>query len=438
VPEQQPVIYKPAIGADFKAPVKARTRYRSNKIRWSNYESELEASAALFRGTAWQSGDTAALSLATRNNTDCTNQSHLLDPQLDIPNRCVLSIKAYASDRLVLTSADAAPPMHRLPTRLAKVRQDNARVLRLDNPRESQQNREASPDGRCIPRATRFTQYGKGFVADSIHLIEHEKEGKAVFLTLTFPGRSRDALDVYSAYSGWLVNRFNQWLRRRCARGLFAYVWELTKLGAPHLHYVFKIVGTGEIDRISLDCQNHWRTILLDLCEKTSLDLFEREGRGSWIGDRRTPFVTARLVRTGLAKYLSKYLSKGVGGGGKKFAWHPGRWWRVSQPLKALVLKSRLFCKLRFGDREAGDGVVLSILAATPGLLTGEFRVDRVKTHGALCVCLSTPAGASVKIASALKVWLSDGDFTALAEIIRKYETPVRTLSRGGFENDSS
>ena len=311
-----------------------------------------------------------------------------------------------------------------------KHQRDHARgncpgVLRLDKRRETRRGIEIGNRLRFPPRETRFTQHGRNFVKDGAHLIERHGKGKAVFATLTFPSVTAQSMEIYRHASAYLIDRINRWIRYRVSDGLFLYVWERTKRGTPHLHLMFKTSGTSSISRISEELQIEWRSILLDVCEQTTCDLFERPGGRTWIGDRRKPFVNCRPVSAGLGQYLGKYLSKGRSKDSSQGAWYPGLWWGVSKPLRKLVSQSRLHVRIWTDTEETARKHVADSIRLAPNVLTEPFVCDPVRTHGTLVICLNTPVGASVRVAEALAVYFEHGDLTALSNIVVEFSVPL-------------
>lgn len=327
------------------------------------------------------------------------------------------AVKAYAADRIVVTAGADTPRQWKLAAKRRACLQATDSPLRLDKPTESRRQLKIGSRWRPKPLKTKFTNWARNFVKDAAHIIETDAKGSAVFLTLTFPGRSAQSLDVVQHASGYLVDRFNRWLRYKCDGGLYTYVWELTKDGAPHLHYMFKVLHSNTLERISEECQSEWRSILLDLCEQTTCDVFERSGRGTWIGDRRVPFVAARPVRDGLAKYLSKYISKSRSKNGHAHPWCPGRWWACSANLRESVLRRRFNASVTFETESQARHGLQNALQRAASLFTSQLVCDPVKCHGRLVVSCSTIAGKAREIAAALQAWMSDGELSPISAL---------------------
>jgi len=403
-----------------------RSRYLPHKLNWSNFESSNQALDA--NKTAWaQRSDAGVKSLFASLNCQ---DSVLAKTVSALGDRRylggVLSIKAYAADRLVLAAYTEPSASQKLQTKVGKWSTSAASVLRLDKPSESRRSFKIGGRWRSRPQSTRFTSWAKAFVADAAHLVEHNREAAAVFLTLTFPGRSAQLLELLACASGYLVDRFNRWLRYKAAGSSFVYVWEKHKSGWPHLHYLFKCSSGADYQRIAKDCQAEWRAILLDLCEQTGCDFFERESGGSWLLDPAKPFVSARIVYVGLAKYLSKYMSKSASKTLQGAVWRPGRWWGCSANLRSEVLANRLTVKLKFGSEGEASALIAASFLLAGQVFATAFVCDSVKTHGALVVCVAVPRSSQLSFARALADYGSDGDVTGFLSVVNRYRTPLK------------
>lgn len=393
------------------------SRYKKRRVNWSNYANASEAlNASTVQPERFQ--EPALLEVIRRRDMHDSVFSAKVERLTDaMVRKGKVKIASYVADRVVLTAHGSSPAGGSVRAPIAKGSTRNARVLRLEKPRESRRGVIIGGRARFLPGLTRFGSYARNFVCDAATLIERCQGGHSVFLTLTFPGRTDEALDLYSRASGWLVDRFNRWLRYKAADGLFLYVWERTKLGAPHLHYMFKTHGSGSVARISEECQREWRNILLDLCEETRCDVFARAGRGSWIRDKRCPFVAARRVRANHANYLSKYLSKNSARIGDKVGWHPGRWWRVSQPLRKLVLTSRLCFDCRFSCESKARLALTASVKLLGDIAQSIYFCGKNRQLFCLVVSISVPRGSSRDVAAALEPYFASGDVSLIAAL---------------------
>ena len=154
---------------------------------------------------------------------------------------------------------------------------------------EKSQHRQRKPRSWGLPQKEKvFRKAG----ADKI------LQGGAVFdkfvpkldtfmLTLTLPGGISDAMECLSRYSGYLVNRLLQVIRRDTASKAPIYwffVWEHQRRGALHLHLCAGSPGNGgELEQLLLQVKDKFYQVLSELSDKEGIDMFARRGfQGTW------------------------------------------------------------------------------------------------------------------------------------------------------------
>lgn len=134
-------------------------------------------------------------------------------------------------------------------------------------------------------------------------------------VTTTIPGDGIDVFDVVARWSGWIINRQTQIIRRLEAKGYEVYwffCWEHQKRGALHQHWCVSVKGNPELTKkLGEKIRDKWFDLLIELSEKENVDLFRRKGiLGTW---RHNPEVwQARVmpITKSVAAYFSKYCSK--------------------------------------------------------------------------------------------------------------------------------
>ena len=175
------------------------------------------------------------------------------------------------------------------------------------------------------------------------------------FITLTLPGSRFECLDLLSRYSGFLINRLRQVLRRSGIPHHDVFVWELQKRGALHIHWVigasdsrFKFLSPVEV--LATRLKDKWFDLLLEIGDKENIDMFARKGFGGSHKDNPTAWQwKIEKIRKSVQQYLSKYTSKGFNqnsGQTKSYSkiqarFSPSRWWGQSQNLLKEVRKYR-------------------------------------------------------------------------------------------------
>lgn len=172
--------------------------------------------------------------------------------------------------------------------------------------------------------------------------------GKNIYeVTCTIPGSTPEAFEAVANWSGWLINRLIQPLRRHSNNALWFYVWELQKRGALHLHFAIAASTLAEAKLLAEGLEYQWWELLLELSEKAGVDVFARSEQKSW---RDKPVVWqshVSAVRKSVAAYFSKYLGKAVNRsqgqkqrGGKVYC--PARWWGCSSKVKQLIAEGTM------------------------------------------------------------------------------------------------
>ena len=144
---------------------------------------------------------------------------------------------------------------------------------------------------------------------------KHVGTSNSFELTLTLPGSGWDAYDVISRWSGYIVNRLTQIIRRAEQKGVevhWFFVWEHQKRGALHMHWCVAVESDWRVaNLLCLELRAKWFELLEELSVKTGIDLFKKRGfSGTW---RHSPEVwqyNIARVRKSVAAYFSKYCGK--------------------------------------------------------------------------------------------------------------------------------
>jgi hypothetical protein len=375
-------------------------------------------------GTAWENLTTRALKVVSDPAQRVllfkrSEKSALFtQPRLDCARQDVVKLKKYAHERLVLSSYWQTPRYKKSKSSLDNLSRGLSWVRELDVLRESRQAIEIGGRFRKKPLATKFTTNGKNIVRDGAYISEHQTEGDGYFLTLTFPGGTDEGFAVMGLASGYAVDRVNRWLRYRVHRGVFSYVWELQKRGAPHLHYLFRVpFGTVQADFLR-EVKQRWYQILLDICEDSQTDLFERKKGGTWLDRPEVLQVDIKPIHDGYSKYLSKYLSKTCSKSGAQTKWFPGRWWGVSAPARKLIFAARLEVVLPVRHAPTSYRYIKQWVNTIGDLVQDSFSFPRIPKgeHDGLSV--QPLVGFGTKIFEALRDVFQWGDFQPTFDLI--------------------
>lgn len=164
----------------------------------------------------------------------------------------------------------------------------------------------------------RFTSNAKQKILEAGAVVDRDVGKECSFeVTLTIPGSGLSVYEQVANWSGYIVNRQTQVIRRYEKQGIKVYwffVWEHQKRGALHQHWCVSVPGSAELAKvISHKIKDKWYELLEELSVKTGIDLFAKKGSfGTW---RNTPAVwqwRVNAIRKSVAAYFSKYASKNV------------------------------------------------------------------------------------------------------------------------------
>ena len=246
-------------------------------------------------------------------------------------------------------------------------------------------------------------------------------------LTLTIPGGTSQAFKAVADWSGWIVNRLLQVIRR-VPKDLppvhWFFVWEHQKRGALHLHMCLGWKVCPE-DRYALAelIKDKWFQCLLELQAKAQVDVFQPAGfRPSW---RDKPSVwqwDCQHITKSVAGYFSKYCQKnsqinGQSGGVKKKGgevpplrstktknylniYYPSRYWGSSQSIKKWIKRLTHSMLIETYSPEETERVYARILSASmqcvevEDIIETEFQVIDPVTN----VCLSSGTVTTFRI----------------------------------------
>lgn len=190
------------------------------------------------------------------------------------------------------------------------------RLARLDIIKKSQQSMKRERSWGKLQVDKSFTSNAKQKILEAGAVIDkHIGNTNAFALTLTIPGSGWDVFDVVSRWSGYIVNRLTQIIRRAEKAGVKAhwfFVWEHQKRGALHMHWCLAVESDWHIaNLLCLELRAKWEQLLEEFSVKTGIDLFKKRGfSGTW---RYSPEVwqnDIQRVNKSVAQYFSKYCSK--------------------------------------------------------------------------------------------------------------------------------
>lgn len=193
------------------------------------------------------------------------------------------------------------------------------------------------------PRVTTFNKNARhrlleaGAVMDGLH-------GKnCCEVTCTIPGSTLESFRVVSQWSGWIMNRLTQIVRRSTSDPSWFYVWELQKRGALHLHFAIGASSLHDAKELATQLEFKWFELLLELQDKTDVDVFRKNRKFSWRNKpEKWQSHVAPIVKS-VASYFSKYISKQSNSDARNIRrFPPARWWGSSQSIKQGIENARI------------------------------------------------------------------------------------------------
>lgn len=218
------------------------------------------------------------------------------------------------------------------------------------------------------PKPTKFGSYARHTIleAGAVASRRTRGDGRGVEVTLTIPSSSHSAFGAVSRWSGYIVNRLLQVIRRDCPTIEWFYVWELQKRGALHIHMALSGEPQSALLRVGRKVRKLWFRLLEEVGGKSGANMFlRRGGRGNNTyrqflkGNRVAP------IKKSLAAYFAKYVSKGAGGSSKEKVEHryyPARWWGISRKLLQRVKDERLVVRFSGVSEQEIVGLLSSAL----------------------------------------------------------------------------
>ena len=232
-------------------------------------------------------------------------------------------------------------------------------------------------------------------------------------LTLTLPGGTVQAMDALGRWSGYIINRLTQVIRRvdKTAPPVYwFFVWEHQKRGALHLHWCIGWSVHQEFrERLCEFIAAKWWQCLQEIGKKEKIDMFARKGfQGSWRNKPEKWQYDIQQVQKSVAAYFAKYCQKNRSYNGKSklspseqskqlrfgasknhtrsYKTYPSRYWGSSRTVKkwcAYLSKSREFaddCQFRARKMLARSRALLARVQRFRSINYNEFECTDEKS----------------------------------------------------------
>jgi hypothetical protein len=192
------------------------------------------------------------------------------------------------------------------------------------------------------PNPTKFTRNARHRLLEAGAVIDKEFGLNCYEVTVTLPGSGHRAYRTLANWSGWLINRLLREVSRNTQTSHWFYVWELQKRGALHLHFAIAARDISDAKRVAEKLEFDWFELLLELEEKTDVELFRRDPRTTWRNRPEKWQSHVAPITKSCAAYFSKYAGKSAfsqSANDKRYC--PSRWWGSSSAVKKSIESER-------------------------------------------------------------------------------------------------
>lgn len=207
-------------------------------------------------------------------------------------------------------------------------------------------NRAPSGFG-SISKRGKFGRRARRTVRQAGALFDTATKGTVVFLTGTLPGSTDEAVRALAAWSGWVVQTIKQWCRDTVDGAEYFGVWEYQKRGALHLHLCVKCPSQADAIKIMRAWKSRWILVLDGVNARAGVDVYRRNVSQTWRERKWIVRTDAQIVEKSVARYLSKYLSKGSCALRGTTEYPPSSWYFLSRNTRRSIRESERCMELK-------------------------------------------------------------------------------------------
>lgn len=243
------------------------------------------------------------------------------------------------------------------------------------------------------------------------------REGSSM-LTLTLPGQTVESFSAISRWSGWIINRIIQVIRRlknHQENIYWFFVWEHQKRGALHLHMcVAWRISPGIRRALAMAIRRKFYQCLLELKDKDGVDCFKRLGfQKSWRDSPKKWQWDYQEIKKSVAGYFAKYCKKNTKLNSKSSQnlykntylttgnltvtnsdskiFYPSRYWGSSLNIKQISKKLTKEIKIEVSSPEEVDLIISRIIdccllnAEPVAIHQTEFQIQSPSSERVIC-----------------------------------------------------
>jgi hypothetical protein len=256
----------------------------------------------------------------------------------------------------------------------------------LDITKKSQRPPSHASWGKA-QRPKAFGSNARHRILESGAVIDRAKPRNSTYeLTLTLPGGTPEAIKAVADWSGWIVNRQLQSIRRieKSIRPWWFFVWEFQKRGALHQHWCIAADTPEMAYNTAMEIKQIWYKCLHELLDKAGVDCYARKGFGTWRESPKRWQWHCQAIKKSVAAYFSKYTSKEGANVRREKRYtrigkihYPSRWWGSSAEVKLGVKQWRVSAKISGLSREVAEALRVKALTYTQGLqITRQYQYE--------------------------------------------------------------
>lgn len=261
------------------------------------------------------------------------------------------------------------------------------------------------------PRVTAFGRNARHRLLEAGAIMDKLYGKQVCEVTCTVPGSTKEAFRTVSQWSGWIMNRLTQIVRRSTHAPGWFYVWELQKRGALHLHFAIGCSNLRDAVSLAQEIEFKWFEVLLELKDKSNVDVFRKNERWTWRDFPKEWRSHVLPVYKSVAAYFSKYVGKQsntLTRNNKAFC--PARWWGSSANIKREIDNERksFSIEIRSKDEPKALSFCYKILS----------QFNPVKQYGYIFQLGQSAKGTELGGGSRTISFFSDSNFAEISQLI--------------------
>lgn len=209
----------------------------------------------------------------------------------------------------------------------------------------------------------------------------------ASMLTLTLPGNTPQSMSAIARWSGWIVNRMLQVIRRlkKYKDDIYwFFVWEHQKRGALHMHLCLAWdIASGVRKALAMAIKRMFYRCLLELQDKDNVDCFARQGfQGSWRNKPSKWQYHYADIEKSVAGYFAKYCQKNTKVNGTDADSKYQNAWMRNQVITVSNADSIVYYPSRYWGSSSNIKRISKKLSKTKKIETGgELETEMVRSR---------------------------------------------------------